>query len=333
MAVGTVVLTSHNNVGGVRSIVVTATASSTDASFPTATLFSLGLNDISGAFVGLATNPGSTAPTDNYDITLVDGDGLDRLNAVGMNRDTTTSERVAVTGVPYFTQGELGNLTLTIAGNAVNSAVVVITLYYSPTASASSGGSGGGGDATAANQVSIIAKQPALGTAGTASTDVITVQGIASGLPIASALKQTRISVTPTISAASIYASGDAVGGLLTFANAARVSGGTVTITAALIIDKDQELAPLELVLFDRTFTNTADNGVFAPSDADLANYIGVVKISDYANFSTNSVAVRECRLTATLNGTSLFGQLVVRGTPTYTATSDIIVIVQVVQD
>lgn len=150
---------------------------------------------------------------------------------------------------------------------------------------------------------------------------------------VVSRLGQMRLSQQPTISAGSIYAIGDAVGGLLTFANAAAVSGGTITITAVVIIDEDQELAPLELVLFDRTFTATSDNALFDPSDADLANCIGVIKVSDYANFVDNSVATRECRLTAKLNGTDLFGQLVVRSTPTYTATDDITVIVQVAQD
>jgi len=166
MAVGTVVLTSHNNVGGVRSIVVTATASNTDASFPTATLFGLGLTDISGALLAIATNPGSPAPTDNYDITLVDGDGLDRLNGVGVDRDTTTSERAAVTGSPYFTQGELGSLTLTITGNAVNSAVVVITLYYSSSASAAGSSSGGGGAVTNAGTFAVQESQILADNAG-----------------------------------------------------------------------------------------------------------------------------------------------------------------------
>lgn len=157
----------------------------------------------------------------------------------------------------------------------------------------------------------------------------LTIDGAAT-----SYLAQTRISATPTISAGSAYAAGDAVGGLLTFANAARTSGGTITVQTVVIIDKDQELAPLELVLFDRTFTATADNAAFDPSDADLANVVGVVKVSDYSSFNDNSVATRSgIGLAAKLDGTSLFGQLVVRSAPTYTADSDITVIVQVVQD
>jgi len=154
--------------------------------------------------------------------------------------------------------------------------------------------------------------------------------------------KLTRISLTPTIST-SAYTAGDAVGGLLTFANAARFSGGGIRINSVVIVDKDQELAPFDLVLFDRTFTATADNAVFAPSDADLANCIAVIPILSYANFSTNAVAYSTGpEVAAVLNGTSLFGQLVVRGSgngpqstsaPTYTATTDIIVTVNLVQE
>lgn len=134
------------------------------------------------------------------------------------------------------------------------------------------------------------------------------------------------VTVTPTIST-SAYATGDAVGGLLTFASAVESAASAATLDSVTIIDKDQELATFDLVLFDQTFTAASDNAVFAPSDADLANCIGVVRVSDYANFSTNSVATRtNVGLGIKLTGTSLFGQLVVRGTPTYTATSDLIV-------
>lgn len=137
---------------------------------------------------------------------------------------------------------------------------------------------------------------------------------------------------TPTISAAGIYAAGDALGALLTFANAARVAGGGGTITKIVITDEDQELAPVELHLFDQTFGATADNAPWDPSDADMANYIGYVDVAatDYADFVDNSAAAKASGLRMPFDydlvaaGTSLFGQLVVRSTPTYTAEDDI---------
>lgn len=151
-----------------------------------------------------------------------------------------------------------------------------------------------------------------------------------------STLETVRISATPTISAAGIYAAKDAIGGILTFANAARWSGGTGTIQAVTLVDKDQELANIDLVLFDQTIAGTVtDNAAFDPTDADLSNVQGWVAIGSgmYADFSDNSVAHVPVNIPYRCAATSLFGALVSRGTPTYTATSDIVVILTVAQD
>lgn len=143
------------------------------------------------------------------------------------------------------------------------------------------------------------------------------------------------ISVTPTISASSIYAAKDAIGGIMTFSNAARASGGGGILESVVLVDKDQERSNMDLVLFSATVAGTAtDNAAFDPTDADLANCVGVVPISsgDYADFNDNSVATRSgIGLAYTCAATSLFGVLVARTTPTYTATSDIIVTIGVV--
>lgn len=147
-------------------------------------------------------------------------------------------------------------------------------------------------------------------------------------------LLQTRISVTPTVSTSPAYTAKDAVGGLLTFANAARVSGGTIAIQTVIVIDDSQQMPALDLVLFDRTFTAPTDNAIFAPTDAELETIVGVVPISNYADFSTNAVATRTgLGLAAKLNGTDLFGALVTRSTPTFVATTDISVIVECTRD
>lgn len=145
---------------------------------------------------------------------------------------------------------------------------------------------------------------------------------------------RTRISVTPTVSTSPAYTAKDAVGGLLTFANAARNSGGTIVIDTAVVIDNGQQMPALELVLFNQTFTASSDNAIFNPSDGDLANAIGVIALSNWSDFSGNSIATRTgLGLAAALTGTSLFGQLVTRGTPTFVATSDITVILTIKQD
>lgn len=134
------------------------------------------------------------------------------------------------------------------------------------------------------------------------------------------------IDQTPTVSSGSAYAAGDAVGGLLTFANAALYSGGSGFISAVRIDDLGQQMATLELVLFDQSFTASSDNAAFAPSDADLANAVADLPIYSWYNFSTNAVGMASnlwIPFTCS-GGTSLYGQLLTRGTPTYTSTSDI---------
>lgn len=131
------------------------------------------------------------------------------------------------------------------------------------------GGGGGGGDASAANQtleiavlgaaadaavttnttgtisaklrgvvahlVSILAKQPALGTAGTASTDVITVQGIASGTAQAVSGTVTAnagtgtLAVSGPVTDAQIRATALPVSGTVT----ANAGTGTLAVSAA----------------------------------------------------------------------------------------------------
>ena len=64
-----------------------------------------------GAIVRVVTNPGATAPTDNYDITLVDDDGVDIIAGELANRDTSTSEQLIPTNTPFH----YGTVAFTIA--------------------------------------------------------------------------------------------------------------------------------------------------------------------------------------------------------------------------
>ncbi len=144
------------------------------------------------------------------------------------------------------------------------------------------------------------------------------------------------IAVSPTITASSAYAAGQCLGPLMSFANAARQSGGSLLVASLNIVDADKQNAPLDLVLFGAAPTSTTDKTTFAPSKADLQKVVGVVPLGGYySTFSTNSVAsVPNVNLECILNATStLTGQLVCRGTPTYTTTSSIVVTICVVQD
>ena len=154
------------------------------------------------------------------------------------------------------------------------------------------------------------------------------------GASVLSVNKGTTIAQTPTVTAGA-YAANDAVGGLLTFANAVRNSGGGGVVKDMIILDDAGQDAALELWLFSETFTAIADNAAFDISQADLRNLVAIVSTADGAYYAsgTESAARVEASQRYDLAGTSLFGQLVTRGTPTYTATDDISVILGLLVD
>lgn len=76
------------------------------------------------------TDPGSPAPTDNYDITLTDSYGVDVVGGVLADRDTANSEQVAPSvGSVYGSRFVHGELTLNISNNSVNGAQGKVIIY------------------------------------------------------------------------------------------------------------------------------------------------------------------------------------------------------------
>lgn len=73
------------------------------------------IENLYGFVIKAVTDP-VDGPTDNYDITLIDENGMDALNDALLNRDTTTTEQVypGVTNasVPVFV---FGTHTFTVA--------------------------------------------------------------------------------------------------------------------------------------------------------------------------------------------------------------------------
>src|SRR5919108_1061175 len=86
-----------------------------------------------------------------------------------------------------------------------------------------------------------------------------------------------RASATPTVTASSAYASGNAVGALLTFAGMARVAGQGGVLQTVLLRDKAGQNVPYDLLLFDAAPSTPTDKQALALSDVDLAKCIGVV--------------------------------------------------------
>lgn len=133
----------------------------------------------------------------------------------------------------------------------------------------------------------------------------------------------------PVVSASSAYTANDAVGGLLTFASAAIDGFNSGIIDGLLIIDDAAQAAELDLVLFSATFTATADNAAWNVAEASMENCIGHITLTDYAAGSANAVGTKSgvgIPFNLGAGNTTIYGQLVTRGTPTYAATDDLTV-------
>lgn len=86
------------------------------------------LPPLSGIIAKVVTDPGSTAPSDNWDMVLTDVDGFDAFGGSGANRDTANSEAfkpfVSTTGDAVI----YGTSTLAIT-NAGDSKTGTVKLY------------------------------------------------------------------------------------------------------------------------------------------------------------------------------------------------------------
>lgn len=78
----------------------------------------------------LETDPGATAPTDDYDVVINDANGLDMCAGNAANRDTSNTEMVACASSTQPYSIVRGNMTLSIsaAGNSKIGTVVLMFL-------------------------------------------------------------------------------------------------------------------------------------------------------------------------------------------------------------
>ncbi len=101
------------------------TADDSDGSVPNAAI-----PETTGYVVLAITDPGATAPTANYDITIEDEFGVDIMGGALTDRSATLTEQamplIAVTPVPRMVNGAL---TFKLANNSVNSAVGKCYVY------------------------------------------------------------------------------------------------------------------------------------------------------------------------------------------------------------
>jgi len=133
--------------------------------------------------------------------------------------------------------------------------------------------------------------------------------------------------ITPTIDT-NAYGNGDVVGGLLTFPLAfpTTLSGILEGVT---VRDKQAANIQLDLVLFSDqpTASTTTDQGAPSIHANDVNKIVGVINIAtaDYTTINGKSVATkRDLGLPINSAGRNLYALLISRGTPTYTAASNL---------
>ena len=171
-------------------------------------------------------------------------------------------------------------------------------------------------------------------------TGTVAVSGIAAGETHIGQVggEGITITVSPVLTVAGAYVSGDFVGTSATaliFANAARVAGGSGVIKSATLVDYALQSVACELWLFDTNVTPPADNAAWTISDAHAATCIGVIPFSTYYASALNSVsngAVPNGGIGFSAVATTIWGAIVTRGTPTY-ASLDLTIRLNIMQD
>ena len=147
--------------------------------------------------------------------------------------------------------------------------------------------------------------------------------------------QQSDVTVIPTITASSAYASGNQIGGLLTIPGVNAGGSEGTRLEKIVVVDKAGQSAAVDVLVFNAAPSVGSDKAAVAISAADLATKcIGNAKIlsADYSSAGTPSVATYT-RPSGPLfakpvqgGAATLYAVLVSRGTPTFTSTSDIIV-------
>ena len=167
------------------------------------------------------------------------------------------------------------------------------------------------------------------------------IEGIAGGVPVPVVGVSKSVTVTPVLTVAGLYASGDYVGTSATamdFTPMARVAAGSGLIMRAVLVDDSAQTVPCELWLFHTAPAGLpADNAAFTITDADALNLIAVIPFDTYYASALNTVSIGELTnghapFVCAAADQSLFGVLVTRGAPTY-ATGQLHVTLLAAQD
>ena len=141
---------------------------------------------------------------------------------------------------------------------------------------------------------------------------------------------------TPTV-AATTHALDDVVGGKISLAGAARVSGGGGIIQSVMVNVQDAVTAIYDVIFFGTNPTNSTftDDGTINLVAADQPFVLGVVKCTDIISMGTRKlVQATGIALPFKLStGTTLYAVIVARGSAAYTTANGVTLNVGLLQD
>jgi len=147
---------------------------------------------------------------------------------------------------------------------------------------------------------------------------------------------------SPTVDT-NVYASGDLIGGKLTFSKVMANIESSGVLREVHVYDKAKQAVTLTLILFssDPTGTTFTDQAAFDVADADLDKIVAIVPLSTHLSLNDNSVTyatglaipVRSTDVTDRDTRRTLYGALMSGGTPTYAAATDVKVRLAIEQD
>lgn len=144
------------------------------------------------------------------------------------------------------------------------------------------------------------------------------------------------ITQAPAVTVAA-YTAGNVIGGLLTFASAARIAAGSGLVQSAVVDAKIALSGQYDLILFDSNPTGSTitDKTALAVVAADFDKIIGVAHIADWTSLGTPSLGqAQNLAMPFKLgSGTTIYGALVTRVTPTFVSTSDVEIQLRILQN
>lgn len=137
------------------------------------------------------------------------------------------------------------------------------------------------------------------------------------------------ISVTPTVTASSAYSTGNAVGNLITISGAVAKAGYGGRIEEVTLYSKSSQSGEIDFVWCgsqNPTGSTITDKTAVSIASADFNKCRTVAQLTNWQSFGTTSVVTSGQLATPFVigTGTSGYGFLIARSTPTFASTSDL---------